>query len=98
MYAVCTVLGVVGIFGWLTLGMAASAWEGKDHLDPETRFGARGRYLVAAVAGFGLGGMSASFGGWNTVLALLAAVAGGAAGVASAYYLGVEEDPDGDPV
>ena len=76
--------------------MAATAWEGKDHLDPERRFGARGRDVVAATLGFGLGGMSASFGGWNTGLAVVGAVAGGVIAVLVGRYLGVEDDADGD--
>lgn len=76
--------------------MAATAWEDKDHLDPERRFGERGRDVVAATLGFGLGGMSASFAGWSTGLAALGAVAGGALAVVAGRYLGVEEDPDGD--
>ena len=95
-YAISTVLGVLGIIGWITAGMAASAVAGKDYLDPEVKFGFAGRAVVAAVAGFGLAGMSASFGGWNAGLAFVAAVAGALLGIASARYLGVEEDPDGD--
>ncbi len=96
LYAICTALGIIAIIAWVTLGMAATAWEGKDHLDPERRFGALGRDIVAATLGFGLGGMSASFAGWNTGLAALGAVAGGVIAVVVARYLGVEEDPDGD--
>lgn len=96
-YAVCTVLGVIGIIGWITLGMASSAWEGKSHLDPEERFGSAGQFVVAGVAGFGLAGMSASFAGWNAGLALVGAVAGAAFAVVSARYLGFEEDSDGGP-
>lgn len=97
-YAVCTILGIVGIVGWITLGMAASALDNKPHLDPEVRFGETGRFVVAGVAGLGLAGMSASFAGWNTGLALLGAIAGAAAAVLSARYLGFEDDSDGDPV
>jgi len=95
-YAICTVLGVLGIVSWITAGMAATAVADKDHWDPEVRFGFAGRAVVAAVAGFGLAGMSASFGGWSSVPAFLAAVAGALLGIASARYLGVEQDPDGD--
>lgn len=95
-YAICTALGVIGIIGWITAGMTATAVEGKDHLDPEVRFGFAGRAVVAAVTGFGLAGMSASFGGWSSILAFFAAVGGALLGIASARYLGVEEDPDGD--
>ncbi len=95
-YAICTVFGVIAVLAWVTLGIAAAAWNGKEHLDPEDRFGEIGRTVVSAVLGFGLGGMSASFGGWNTGLAVLGAAAGSVVAVAIGRYLGVEEDPDGD--
>lgn len=95
-YAICTVLGVVAVLGWVTLGIASSAWNGKKHLDPEDRFGELGRTVVSAVLGFGLGGMSASFAGWNIGLAVLGAAAGAVIAVVVGRYLGVEEDPDGD--
>lgn len=96
-YAVCTILGVIGILGWIILGMVASAAEGKDHLDPELRFGSIGQYVVAAVMGFGLGGMSSSFAGWSTGWALVGALGGAVFGVLSARYLGFEDDQDGGP-
>ena len=43
--------------------------------DPDRRFGGRGRIAVAAISGFGLAGMSSSFGGWPTLLSFVAAVA-----------------------
>ncbi len=94
-YAICTILGVVALVGWVALGMAASAGEAKDRLDPEIRFGERGRMVVAAVLGFGFAGMSASFAGWNSGVTMVAALAGGGIAVLAARYLGVEEDPDG---
>ena len=97
LYAICTVLGVLALLGWITLGIASGAWEGKEHLDPEERFGEAGRSAVAAVLGLGLGGMSASFAGWNTGLALLGAIVGAVVAVVVGRYLGFEDDSDGDP-
>jgi hypothetical protein len=95
-YAICTVLGVVGILTWVTLGMVASSWTGKDHLDPEARYGEPGRIAVSAVTGLGLGGMSTSFAGWNAGLAAVGALVGAVGAVVVARYLGFEEDADGD--
>ena len=53
--------------------------------------------MVAAVVGFGLGGMSASFAGWSTFFALLGAVAGAVLMTAAARYLGIDDGSDGDP-
>jgi hypothetical protein len=95
-YAIATLLGVIGIIGWVVLGMVATAVPGKEALDPDTRFGVTGRDVVAGLTGIGLGGMSASYGGAGTFLGLLGALAGGAAAVVVGRYLGVEEDSDGD--
>lgn len=95
-YAIATLLGVIGIIVWVILGMVATAVPGKESLDPEARFGVTGRDVVAGLAGIGLGGMSASYAGAGTVLGVLGAVAGGAATVVVGRYLGVEEDSDGD--
>jgi uncharacterized membrane protein YeaQ/YmgE (transglycosylase-associated protein family) len=94
-YAVATILGVVAIIAWVTLGMVATAVAGKETLDPESRFGVLGRSVVAAVSGFGLAGMSASYAGGSTMLALVGAVVGALVLVAVSRYLGVEEDADG---
>lgn len=95
LYAISTVLGVIALLAWITMGIAASAGDDRRYLDPESRFGERGRIAVSATLGFGLGGMSASFAGWSTGLALLGAIAGAVAAVLVGRYLGVEED--GDP-
>lgn len=96
LYAICTVLGVIALLAWITLGIAASPGEDRKYLDPELRFGERGRASVSALLGFGLGGMSASFAGWSAALALVGAIAGALVAVLVGRYLGVEEG--GDPV
>ena len=95
LYAISTVLGVIALLTWITLGIAASAGDDRRYLDPELRFGERGRVAIAAVLGFGLAGMSASFAGWATGLAVAAAIVGAGAAVLVGRSLGVEED--GDP-
>lgn len=95
-YAICIVLGVLGILVWVAAGLAASSFRDQAHLDPEERFGSTGRAAVSGLSGFGLGGLSASFGGWNDGLAIGAALIGAVVAVGAARYLGFEEDPDGD--
>ncbi len=97
-YAIATILGVIGIIAWVTLGMISTAVSHAQRLDPETRFGLAGRSVVAGTIGFGLGGMSASYAGAGTLLAVLGAVAGAGALVVVGRFLGVEEEPDGDSV
>lgn len=95
LYAITLILGVVAMISWVVLGLTAGSVEGKASLDPELRFGQRGRNVVATALGFGLGGMSASFAGWPASLAVVGAVAGGVAAVVVGRYLGVEEDSPG---
>ncbi len=97
-YAISVVLGVVAVVSWVFLGLTSSAVAGKSHLEPEERFGETGRMAVAGILGFGLGGMSASFGGWGSALALLGAVGGAVLAIVAARYLGYEEDPAEDTV
>jgi len=80
-YGVAVVVGLLALLLWAGFGVAATAVDGWQGIDPETRFGARGRGLVAAVTGFGMGGMSATFADWGAGLAVAAAI-GGAVGMA----------------
>ncbi len=72
-FGVSLLLGVVALVVWLIgRAMANSA------LDLETRFGVRGRRVVAGLVAFGMGGLSTAYGGGSewaaTIVALLAAV------------------------
>lgn len=95
-YAICIVLGVVAVLAWVILGMTASTVADKENLEPEQRFGEKGQMAITAVLGFGLGGMSASFAGWSTGLALVGAGVGAVGATLIGRYLGVEESPVGD--
>jgi uncharacterized membrane protein AbrB (regulator of aidB expression) len=76
-YAVALIVGFLLLVAWI-VGVAIGAWvEGWEFADPERRLGAKGRFTVAGVVGFGMAGMSASFGGWPPALAFVGAVAGG---------------------
>jgi hypothetical protein len=48
--------------------------------------------VVSGILGFGLGGMSASFAGWATGVALLGATGGAVLAVLVGRYLAVDED------
>lgn len=75
-YAVSVVVGMVGLLAWVAAVAVADMVDGWAWADPEARFGVRGRVAVAAVIGFGMAGMSSSFGGWPAVAAFGAAVGG----------------------
>ena len=84
LYAIALVAGLLMLLAWI-VGVALGAWvDGWDFADPERRFGATGRSVVAGAIGFGIAGMSATFAGWHTLLAAAAALVGAAAMVAVA--------------
>ena len=95
-YAVAVALGFVGVLGWVTLGLAAASLEGKANIDPETRFGLTGRYVVGGTLGFGMGGISASYGGWPSGAAVAAAIGGAVIAIAAAQFVGVGDESDED--
>jgi hypothetical protein len=89
-YAIALLVGFLMLLAWI-VGVAVGTWvDGWEFADPERRFGAAGRSVVAGTVGFGMAGMSASFGGWPTPLALLGALAGAAAMVLVARFFGPE--------
>ncbi len=89
-YAVALFVGALMALGWV-VGVAIGTWvDGWEFIDPERRFGGFGRALVAGLIGFGMAGMSASYGGWPPVLAFCGAGVGALAMVAVARYFGPE--------
>ncbi len=91
LYAIAVLLGALGLTTWIVVGVMAER-PGSAAVDPEVRFGVRGRSIVAGVLGFGLGGMSSSYAGWPVVAVLAAATGGAALAVVSGRYLGVGGD------
>ena len=59
-YAVSLVSGVIGLIIAI-FGGALAENLGRADLDPGERFGLAGKQVVGALAGFGMGGMSAEF-------------------------------------
>jgi hypothetical protein len=90
-YAVSVIVGALALVTWVAMS-ALSARPGSITVDPEERFGVRGRFVVAAALGFGLGGMSAAYAGWPIAGSLAGALGGAALLVGSARWLGVGED------
>lgn len=77
-YAVCLALGILGLIVAI-FGSAIAENLDRPDLDPGERFGVTGKAVVGALAGFGMGGMSAEFSpldlSWQVslVIALVAA-------------------------
>ena len=87
-YAIALFAGFLMLLAWI-VGVAIGTWvDGWEFADPENRFGVGGRSIVAGLVGFGMAGMSASFGGWPPALAIFGAFAGAAAMVAVARVFG----------
>ena len=93
-YAISLVSGVVLLLAWVAAVAVAETVAGWDHVDPDRRFGRRGRLAVAGLTGFGLGGMSATFGGWPVVAALAGAIGGAVLMGAAALYLASGPDTE----
>ena len=76
-YAIAIVVGLVGIIAWVVFGVVGTSGAAPSSLDPEQRFGSRGRGVLGSVTGFGMAGISATYAGWNAVIAFAAAIVGG---------------------
>ncbi|NOY54997.1 MAG: hypothetical protein GXP34_03330 [Actinobacteria bacterium] len=75
-YGVALIVGLIALIAWV-IAVAASR---TDAGNPEQRFGLLGRRVVGALIAFGMGGLSAAYGGWPAWAAIVAAfVAAGAA-------------------
>ncbi len=85
-YAIALVIGLIALVAWI-LAHTVFAESGREHLDPEARFGIPGRRVVAGLVGFAMAGLSAEFSprdiSWP--LALVLAVIGAAV---LAWYAG----------
>lgn len=78
-YALALVAGILMLLAWI-VGVAVGAWvDGWQFADPERRFGATWRSIVAGIIGFGMAGMSATFADWHAIVALVAALLGAVA-------------------
>ena len=80
-YAITLVLGIIGLLV-VIVGGAIAENLGRPERDPGERFGLRGKAIIGALVGFGMGGMSAEFSpidfSWQVAL-LLALMAAGLA-------------------
>lgn len=92
-YAVVLVVGVVALVGWI-FARALSLNVDRPSIDPERRFGTGGRRLVAALVGFGMGGMSAEFSPLGIPWPVSLALAILAAAVLAWYAGWVDRDVD----
>lgn len=95
-YWVAFWVGLVSLIGWIFLrglahGGVAKRW------DPEARL-AGGKIAVAAVLGFGMGGLSSSYGGWGSG-SIWGAVLGAMGATAYTWWVAKDDEAslDGAP-
>lgn len=88
-YAVALVVGISALIAWI---FSVYLGNERPQLDPDRRFGLRGRRLVAALVGFGIAGMSAEFSprDFSWPVALVLAVIGAAG---ASWYAGWVDRP-----
>lgn len=80
-YGVSLVVGFVALIAWV-IAVAASR---TDSGNPEQRFGLKGRRVVGGLVAFGMGGLSAAYGGWPAWAAVAAAIVAAGAAI---WYVG----------
>ncbi len=73
---------------WLVMIAIAGMVEGWEPIDPETRWGIRGRFLIAGLIGFGMAGISVLYTSLPDVLSIVGAVVGAAGLIAVSRYFG----------
>lgn len=78
-YGISLVVGFVALIAWILAVGFGGRWN------PEERFGLTGRRVVGGLVAFGMGGLSAAYGGLPPTAALAAAVA---AAAVVAWYVG----------
>ena len=94
LFAVSLIVGVGAILLWIALSVVATSVDGWEQSDPETRFGAKGRATIAAVTGFGMGGISATYAGWSNGFVIGASLVGAAVMAVAAAKLGQETETE----
>lgn len=94
-YGISLVVGILGLVTWILWGGFSEANDGRPR-HPDDRFGPTGRAVVAALTAFGMGGLSASFGGWPTAAAVAAAALAGVVFAVYAYRFDPGEEPETD--
>ncbi|MDF1594557.1 MAG: hypothetical protein P1T08_00480 [Acidimicrobiia bacterium] len=94
-YGLSLVIGLVALVAWILIGGLSESNSARP-VHPDERFGATGRGVVGGLTAFGIGGLSASYGGWPTAAAIAAALVAALVFAAYAYRYdpGSERDAD----
>ncbi|HSR46221.1 MAG TPA: hypothetical protein VLT15_13470 [Acidimicrobiia bacterium] len=92
-FGISLVIGIVGLVAWILVGGFSDANGGRP-VHPDERFGARGRAIVAGLTAFGIGGLSASYGGWPMAASVAAAIIAAAVFGTYAYRFNPGDEPE----
>lgn len=92
-FGISLVIGIVGLVAWILVGGFSDANGGRP-VHPDARFGARGRAIVAGLTAFGIGGLSASYGGWPMAASVAAAIIAAAVFGTYAYRFNPGDEPE----
>ncbi|MCB1246509.1 MAG: hypothetical protein KDB69_04525 [Acidimicrobiia bacterium] len=93
LFGVVLLVGI-GLGGVWLVGVAMAAGvEDAERFDPERRFGATGRMVIAGMIGFSLGGFATLYTTLPPVTSLLSAMLGAVAMVGIARFFGPQQSP-----
>ena len=87
-YAIALTVGLLALVAWIAMSAVAASVDGWDRFDPRSVVGDLARLIVAGMIGLGMGGLSASYAGWGSGPAAIAAIVGAGGLVAVSSLLG----------
>ena len=90
LFGIPLMIGFILMLVWVGATAVAATVDGWQGIDPDLRYGRTGRFIVAGMIGFGMAGMSSLYAGWPPLLAVGAAVLGGAGLIGVSIWLGPE--------
>ena len=91
LFGTALLVGFVMLLVWVAAVTVAGSVEGHQHQDPERRFGAVGRSVMAVFLGFGMAGLSSLYAGWPVPLVFVASLVGAGTLVGIGIWLGPPE-------
>ena len=92
LYGIPLLIGFLFMVGWISATAVAATVAGWENVDPERRFGQSGRFVLAALIGFGMAGISTLYAGWPDALTIVAGMVGAAGLIGVSIWLGPESE------
>jgi hypothetical protein len=90
LFGIPLMIGFILMLVWVGATAVAATVDGWQGIDPDLRYGRTGRFMVAGMIGFGMAGMSSLYAGWPPLLAVGAAMLGGAGLIGVSIWLAPE--------